>query len=215
MRVFTKACLIFFIWGVFMGNSSAQQSETIEDDSTFENMYLVNLSGTVYKERFSNARALLTISESADHDDNPFLVTIQGFPKRNSRNGIFWYSEYTPMEAISDEITCVIKRSIARPLEMHFFYVSPSLFEDENGEPLENVNEEILRMRKAQALPTLVYAQAGKLKLKVHADTISGTVWLRGYDIVEKAYVLYSALISGRKATKLEPKLQLKELEQQ
>ena len=211
MRVFTKACLILFIWGVFMGNSSAQQSDMLESDSAFENMYLLNLSGTVYKERFSNAQALLTISESADHDPNPFLVIIQGFPKRNSRNALFWYSENTPMESLSDGITCVIKRSVARPLEIHFFYVSPYLFEDEYGEPLVNVNEEILRMREAQVLPTRVWARAGKLSLKIHADTVSGTVWLKGYDSVEKAFVLYSAMISGRKATKLKPKFQLKE----
>ena len=207
--MFTKAYLILFIWGGLMSNGFAQQSDMLEADSQFENMYLLNISGTVYKERFSNARALLRISESADHDPNPFLVVVQGFPQRNSRNGFFWYSEHTPMESISDEITCVIKRSVARPLEMHFFYISPFLFEDEDGEPLEN--EEIIRLREEQVLPTQVYAQAGKLSLRVHADTISGTVWMRGYDRVEKAYVLYSALISGRKTTKLEPKFQLKE----
>lgn len=209
MRVFTKACLIFFIWGVFMGNSSAQESDMLEADSLFENMYLLNLSGTVYKERFSNAKALLTISESADHDPNPFLVIIQGFPQRNSRNGFFWYSENTHLESLSDEITSVIKRSVARPLEMHFFYISPYLFEDQDGNPLEN--EEIIRLRQEQVLPTRVFARAGKLRLRVHADTISGTVWLKGYDRVEKAFVLYSAMISGRKTTKLKPKLQLKE----
>ena len=211
MRVFTKACLIFFIWGFLMSNSFAQESDMIEADSLFENMYLLNLSGTVYKERFSNAKALLTISESADLDPNPFLVIVEGFPKRNSRNVFYWHSEHTPMESISDEITCVIKRSVARPLEMHFFYISPYLFEDEDGNPLENL--EIIRLREAQVLPTRVYVQAGKLRLKIHADTISGTVWLRGYDRVEKAFVQYSARISGRKTTKLQPKFQIKENE--
>ncbi len=211
MRGLTKACLIFFIWGCLMSNSFAQESDMLEADSLFENMYLLNLSGTVFKERFSNAKALLTISESADLDPNPFLVIIEGFPKRNSRNVFFWHSENTPMVSISDEITCVIKRSIARPLEMHFFYLSPYLFEDADGNPLEN--EEIIRLREAQVLPTQVFAQAGKLKLRVHADTISGTVWLRGYDRVEKAFVQYSVMISGRKTTKLQPKFQIKENE--
>ncbi len=193
-----------------MSNSFAGQSDMIEADSLFGNKYLLNLSGTVYKERFSNAKALLTILPPEADDPNPFLVTIEGFPQKNARNIFFWDSSFSTMESLSDQITSVLKRSLLQLPRMHFFYLSPVFFENEAGEPLRHT--EILRSLEDQFLPTQVYAQAGKLRLSVHADTISGTVWLKGYDSVERAFVLYNALISGIKTTKLEPQFQLKEI---
>jgi hypothetical protein len=163
----------------------------------------VALSGTVMNETFSGAQALLTVMQPTSgsrHFNNPYKLIIEGFPKKISRNSFFWDSEYSEMTAIANEITCDIKRTFVKQVPMRFFFLSPELLKH-SGAALE---EEKFALKVA--LPTLINARAGKLKLRIHSNSVSGTVWMKGYDPVEKAFVLYSARLYGNKSDNLQPK---------
>ena len=181
----------------------------IESDPDFITQYVLQLSGTVFKETFTGARAILSLQMSSDFDTNPYLMIIEGFPKLNTRNSFYWHSENSEMEAISNQIVCVIKNSIANPPDMHFFYISPTLLE--NKGPFETQHEEERRqMAEQRALPTRIFATAGELRLRIYSNHISGSVWLKGYDFTQNAYVLYNANVHGVRSLNLGPKREKK-----
>jgi hypothetical protein len=163
--------------------------------------YLLELSGTVMNETFSGAQALLTLLPPAPASkyNNPYQVIIEGYPQKNSRNSFFWRSEDSPMTAIANDITCDIKRTYIKEVPMYFIFLSPELLRHYGSAYEEE------RYALNVALPTFVNARAGKLKLRIHSDTVSGTVWMKGFDPVEKAWVMYSAKLHGKKSFNLKP----------
>lgn len=187
--------------GLFSARSWGQD---LLEGTEFPKQYLLQLSGTVLNETFSGVQALLTLMPPTPGSFNPYQIIIQGFPKRNSRNSFFWNSEHSEMTAIANEITCDIKRTFVKPVPMHFFFLSPELLRH-TGAAYEGE-----KFAEKVALPTVIQAKAGKLKLRIYADSVSGTVWMKGYDPVEKAFVLYSARMYGKKSSKLEPRQELK-----
>ncbi len=192
--------------GFFSSRSTA--SVPLLEETEFSKMYLIQLSGTVLNETFSGAQALLTIMAPVPQSNNPYQILIQGFPKKNSRNSFFWNSEDSEMTVISNEITCEIKRTFLKQVPMHFIYLSPELLRHTGA--LELYGDEGKKYAEKTALPTLINARAGKLKLSVHSGSVSGTVWMKGYDHVEKSFVQYSARIYGKRTYKLQPKQELK-----
>ena len=170
--------------------------------------YLMQISGTVMNETFSGAQALLTLLPPAPGGNSPYQITIEGFPKKNSRNSFFWNSNYSDMTAIANEITCEIKRTFFKQVPMHFLFLSPELMK--HGGTLENLGDEAKKAAIRVALPTLVYAQAGKLRVRIYSNSLSGSIWMKGYDPVEKAFVLYSAQLHGRKTFNLVPKQEVR-----
>ena len=54
----------------------------------------------------------------------------------------------------------------------------------------------------------VIPAETGELKLTINPNSVSGTVWLQGYDTVEKSYVRYSASFSGMRMTHVDQKTQ-------
>jgi len=178
---------------------SGPMNPLTEGDPSFVRQYLLEVSGTIHKEVFSGANVLLQITDAGDLDPNPYLLLVQGYPYRNSRNIFFWNSDDKHMEAVANQITCEIKRSLAEYSPMHFYYLSPSLLRT----PGTAVEAEQRRREEASIPATKIEARAGQLKIKIHSDTVTGTVWMKGYDPVEKAYVLYTARIFGRRASRL------------
>jgi hypothetical protein len=179
---------------------------------------MIEMSGKVLNEEFSSARATIEISISDPGSLNPYLVIIRGFPKVNSRNAFFWDSDATELTVLSGEITSDIKRTFMRPrtyvkpprtyIGCHFAYLSPILIKPIKGRyidaPREKINKEIATK---QAMPTLVFAQAGRLRVRVAGHMISGNVWMKGYDVIERSYVEYNASFAGETATRLKPKM--------
>jgi hypothetical protein len=180
------------------------EAQDLLEGTEFSKQYLVQLSGTEMNETFSGAQALLLLMPPVPGSNNPYQLIIQGFPKKNSRNSFFWNGEYSEMTAIANEITCDIKRTFIKPVPMHFIFMSPELLRN-TGAAFEG---EAYALKTA--LPTLITARAGKLKLSINANSVRGTVWMKGYDPVEKAFVLYSAHLSGKKSFNLEPKQEVK-----
>jgi len=168
----------------------------------------VQLSGTVMNDTFSGAQALLSLMPPVSGSNNPYQLIIQSFPKKNSRNSFFWNADYSEMTAIANEITCDIKRTFVKPVPMHFFFLSPELLKH-TGALAVKAGDEGKKLAESVALPTLINARAGKLKLRIYSNSVSGTVWMKGYDPVEKAFVLYSARLYGQKSFHLEPKQQI------
>lgn len=189
--------------GVLPVSSSAQD---LLEGTQYTKLYLLEISGKTMDENFTGAQALLYLMPPAPGAPNPYQVVIVGYPKRNSRNSFYWNSEFTEMTSVANDITCEIKRTYVKPSPIHFIFMSPELLRHTGA----LTGEEGKKYAERTALPTLIQARAGKLKLKVHSNFVSGTVWMSGYDFVEKAFVTYSARLHGRRAYNLEPRQELK-----
>ncbi len=192
--------------GFFSADSVAD--DMLLDTIVFSKQYLVQLSGTVMNETFSGAQALLTLMPPAPGGSNPYQIIIEAFPKKNSRNSLFWNAEYSEMTAISNEITCDIKRTFVKPVPMHFYFLSPALLNVRDVLQEKDKEQEIAAEKVA--LPTRIEARAGKLKLRIYSNSVSGTVWMKGYDQVEHAFVQYSAKLYGKRSYRLQQKQETK-----
>ncbi|MEW6333846.1 MAG: hypothetical protein AB1558_06225 [Thermodesulfobacteriota bacterium] len=190
--------LTFLGAGLLPARSAAQDTPEGMD---FPRQYLVELSGTVMNETFSGAQALLTLKQATGGPtSNPFALTIESYPDSHARNSFFWDSRYSEMTAIANDITCHIKQAFLRTVPMHFFFLA-SEGQKQKGRAFED-EPAVLNA----APPTLIPARAGQLKLRIHSNTVSGTVWMKGYDPAEKAFILYSARLYGKKTYHLKPK---------
>jgi hypothetical protein len=213
----------YFVMGMLMIIGSAffaaysVAKDTGADNSLLESpespmQYLVQLSGTVMNETFSGTQALLTLMPPPPYskNSNPYQIVIESFPKKNSRNSFFWRSEDSEMTAIANEITCDIQRTFVKQVPMYFIFLSPALLRPMSGDPdiggIQFGSREENAMKVA--LPTHITATAGQLKLRIYSNTVSGTVWMKGYDPVEKAFVLYSARLYGKRSYHLNAKQQ-------
>jgi hypothetical protein len=175
----------------------------------FPKKYLLELSGTVMNEKFTGVQALMTLMAPTPENENPYQLIVEGFPKMNSRNSFFWNSNNSEMTAVANQITCRIVRALIRPVPMHFMFMSPELLRH-TGALAALAGDEGIKFAEKTALPTLVYANSGELRLNVHANRVTGTIWMKGYDNVEKAFIHYSARFHGRRAYELEPRRELK-----
>jgi hypothetical protein len=194
---------MLLVLGSSLGPSHSVAQDLLEG-TQFPKRYLLQLSGTVMNETFSEAQALLTLMPPSRGGLNPYQLVVEGFPKRNSRNSFFWNAEHSEMTAIANEITCDIKRTFIKPVPMHFFFLSPELLRH-TGAAYEKE-----KLAERTALPTAIMARSGKLKLRIYSNSVSGTIWMKGYDPVEKSFVQYSARLYGQKASdKLQPKQQV------
>lgn len=205
-RDFAIGILMILATGFFSADSVAE--DTLLDTVSFSKQYLVQLSGTVMNETFLGSQALLTLMPPAPDSMNPYQIIIEGFPKKNSRNSFFWNTEYSEMTAISNEITCDIKRTFVKPVPMHFFFLSPVLLNVRDVLQEKDKEQEIAAEKVA--LPTRIEARAGKLKLRIHSNSLSGTIWMKGYDRIERAFVQYSAKLYGKRSYHLLPKQETK-----
>jgi hypothetical protein len=198
--------MLMILGSVFFSARSAAQD--LLAGTEFSKQYLVVLSGTVMNETFSGAQALLTLMQPTSGSrkyNNPYHLIIEGFPKKISRNSFFWNGEYSEMTAISNEITCDIKRTFIKQVPMHFFFLSPELLKHYGAA----LAEEKFALKAALPTPTIITARAGKLTLRVHSNSVSGTVWMKGYDPVEKAFVLYNARLYGKRSYHLQPEQEI------
>jgi len=205
LRILIIGMLLILGSGLLPAHSVAQD---LLEGTQFSKQYLVQLSGTVMNDTFSGAQALLSLMPPVSGSNNPYQLIIQSFPKKNSRNSFFWNADYSEMTAIANEITCDIKRTFVKPVPMHFFFLSPELLKH-TGALAVKAGDEGKKLAESVALPTLINARAGKLKLRIYSNSVSGTVWMKGYDPVEIAFVLYSARLYGQKSFHLEPKQQI------
>jgi hypothetical protein len=181
----------------------------LTDSGEYPKQYLINLSGNAGTERFTGVRGILTLEQPPPLSLNAYLVIIKGYPQTNSRNCFYWFSEDTSMTDVGNEIVCNIKGTYLKQPDVHFFFLSPTLLK--NKSPfLTQREKERKKMAEKRALPTKVYAQAGKLSLSILGDQASGAVWMKGYDAVEHSYVDYSASFSGQQTLPIEPKREFK-----
>jgi len=183
-RYFFIGMLMILGPGFFPADSIAQMD--LLDSPETSKQYLLNISGTVMNETFTGSQALLTLMPPAIHGSNPYQIIIGGFPKKNSRNSFYWNSEHSEMTANSNDITCDIKRTAVKPPQIYFVFLIPEMLKHTGV--LELLGDEGRKAAEKVALPPLIYAVAGKLKLRIHSTSVSGTVWIKGYNRTEKAY---------------------------
>ncbi len=144
------------------------------------------------------------------------MVVIRGFPKQNSRNSFYWHSDAGEMQVIPNEIVCKLKRAYLHPVrrdfQAQFFYLSPTLIKPTKGLAISALGgTAVLKQTEKLTLPTVVSAQAGQLKIRFSGETVSGSVWMKGYDRIEHSYVEYDASFRGTLATRLDPTWQTRE----
>lgn len=185
----------------------AQQSDDalLEGDAIVQK-YILELSGTVLNEKFTGVTMALKCSGAPMDSPHPYLLIAGGFPDEQGRNSFFWNSEESTMEVSANQITCKIKEGALAASDIHFYYISPALLK----RTLTHMDKEDRQKTLKTAVPSNVFAQAGELKLTINSLSISGSVWLQGYDTIQKSYVRYSAAFTGRRAAHVEPKPQLK-----
>ncbi len=198
-------CIFLVIFFLFLCSPSTYSqeisplSEMMQDEVL---SYIIEMSGTVLDTSFDNVRAVMTISISPEEQRNPYVVNIYsiGFPKRDERNVFVWYSDDSYMDYMPGTITCRVKYSYMEiPHNIHFFYASPSLYRrTPEGYYGPSEEEASARLADIVLLPTKVIAQAGKLRINLNGNRVSGRVWIKGYDNVEQSYVDYSASFVGR-----------------
>jgi len=219
IRIPKFACLLLLF---FMLSQSwlafAHAQELIPYGERITKYYALMISGTIYNEKFAGVRGILSLSLPTSGSSNPYTVIVKGFPKVNSQNTFFWNSDDTEMDCCSDELTCRIKNLYLKRPDVHFYHLSPVLV----GEPSavngggrlqrspQSSNSDDPNNKKAnkEALPTVVYSQAGKLIVRVSANRVSGSVVMKGYDSIEHAYVQYTARFSGFETKKVAPTYQ-------
>jgi hypothetical protein len=199
---------IITVMALVLVSAAAFADDTLLDTTDFPKQYLLQISGIVMNETFSGAQALLTLMPPAPYSTHPYQIIIQGFPKKNSRNSFFWNADNSEMTAIASEITCDIKQTYIKQVPMFFVFMSPELLKHTGS--LELYGDEGKKFAEKTALPTLINARAGSLKLNIYSNFISGSVWMKGYDPVEHAFVQYSATLCGRRSYNLHPKQELK-----
>ena len=202
---FTGIRIIIVFFSLLALCSLARAQGQGEDDPiVFKETYLLELTGTVHRETFSGAQAILTLMTGREAPIEPFLILVNPYPKLNSRNAFVWNSENMPMEVVFNQYTSRVNRF--SPSVPVFFYLSPVLLV-----VLETHRyDDDLKAAKKRALPTPIDAMAGKLKVRIYEDTVTGTVWLNGYDKVQRSYVFYSAQINGRKVHGVRPSVEKK-----
>ncbi len=221
-------CAVFFFSLVLfvLNSSSRAQDDLLEDSGGTTKTFMIELSGNVLNEEFSSVRATITIgygeSDVTNPYQNPYLVIIGGFPKVNSRNSFFWDSGSTELTILSGEITSEIKRTYLRPLtyvkpprsfiQCHFAYLSPVLIKPVKGMYLDPTREKQEKeLATKRSMPTLVTAQAGRLRIRIAGTMISGNVWMKGYDVIEHSYVEYNASFAGALANRVPPQQQARD----
>lgn len=173
-----------------------QDTPLLEGGETTQK-YILELSGTVLNETFNRVTMSLQLSGAPAGSLHPYLVIAKSFPDSLARNSFFWNSEHSTMEINTNTITCTIKPGSQTGQDIYFLYLSPKLLKQPNI--THKAKEDKQRALKI-AVPSVVPAQAGELRLTVNPNCISGTVWLQGYDKIEKSYVRYSATFSGTRA---------------
>ncbi len=181
------------------------QDTNLTDGYPSSQEYILQVSGTILNESFNGATMRLLLGTPDASDPNPYQIVAAGFPDSQSRNVFFWNSSYSAMEANADTITCTIRPSSTASKNVFFAYLSPTLLKLPN---LTHRDKENRQKALKSAVPSVVPAQAGELRLTVKPNSVSGTVWLQGYDTIENSYVRYNATFSGTRAAHLEQKTQ-------
>src|SRR5208337_2196602 len=162
----------------------AHGQELLTDTGGNPKVFLIEISGTVLNKTFSKARALLKLAPPNPGSINPYLVTIDGYAKTNERNDLHWNSDETLMDAFSSQVRCQIKKSFVKPPNIFFFYLSPALLGKRQF--LTQHESERQKLAEKGALPTKVFASAGELSFTVASGEVKGSIWIKGYDAVEK-----------------------------
>ncbi|KUG27276.1 hypothetical protein ASZ90_002869 [hydrocarbon metagenome] len=167
----------------------------LEDVNENSKYYLLTLSGLVGKTSFHNVRAMLVLAAAPPESIHDYVVTINGWPESNGESTFVWNSGDSHMDSLAGRVTCRIVNTFSRSPNISFFHLSPALFKGE-GMLTQREGERIRQARK-ETLPTKVPAVAGELTLDFTGQKVAGTVWLSGYNAVEKANIRYQAAFTG------------------
>jgi hypothetical protein len=191
-----KRALFLLLTALFLRGSPGCAQDLLLGNEDTKRCFIILLSGRVGPEKFSGVKGLLTLSHPGPLSQNDYQLRIEPFPRRNSRNCLYWDSEESVMTAFSTEITCDIKRFFVHQPDIHFFYLSPVLLEERVF--VTQREDERRKLAEKTALPTKVMASSGRLRIHMGANQVRGRVVMKGYDTVDHAYVEYFANFVGK-----------------
>ncbi len=184
---------------------SQQTGDSLLDAESLHQKYQIELTGEVLGEKFRGVTMSVQFSGSDLGSRHHYQLIFAGFPDEQTRNGFYWDSEKSAMEVSANRVTCAIEPG--QESDMHFFYMSPALLKKA---PAQKNSRDASKAALKTARPTKVFAQAGELTLAVNPRSITGSVWLHGYDKVQKSHVRYFAQFTGRPAARIEQKIKRK-----
>ena len=199
----TRKCIVLMLLAFCVLLTRQATADPILETKSTTQTYILELSGTVSTKTFNGVTMTLKISTAPIGSINQYQVIAEPRSKVQKRNAFFWNSEQGAMDVVSNTIRCKIKPGTAAASAIHFNYLRPKEFRKRQ---FTHKEAQDYKQALKNAEPAPVPAQAGELKLTMGPSTVSGTVWLRGYDVVEKSYVRYSASFSGRRSVHLDSK---------
>jgi hypothetical protein len=191
-RVRIAAALAVLAWLAWPRPAPAQ--DILIDRLESSKQYLLQLSGSVGIDNFTNAMAVLNLGPAPEGVENTYVLTVSGWPRDNETNTFVWVSDDTRMTDLSSKVVCRIVDSAFAQTNIHFYYLTPRLLR--LGVTTQNDKEDIKQARKV-AQPTRIEATAGELSLNFIGDTVTGQVWITGYDQTGRSNVRYQANIYG------------------
>ena len=196
--------LLFLPAAIFCSRTAAAQELLLDDNGGQPKQYLIHLCGRVLNEQFDTAEGVLTLGPAGPGSLDDYRVVVAGYPAADGRNTFYWDSEETDMSCFCNELILRMKRTTINHTGNHFFYLSPVLLKRND---FLNRNADAERKHAERTTnPTKVFALDGRLRLRFYSNTVTGSVWIKGYDNTEHSYVEYSAVLSGRKqAVKVNP----------
>jgi hypothetical protein len=179
---------------VWLWPACALAQDILIDRSESSKQYLLQLSGSVGIDNFSNTKAILNLGPAPEGVENSYVLTVSGWPRDNETNTFVWVSDDTRMTDLSSKVVCRIVDSAFRQTNIHFYYLTPRLLK--LSVSTQHDKEDIKQARKV-AQPTRIEANAGELSLNFMGDTVTGQVWITGYDQIGRSAVRYQASIYG------------------
>jgi len=192
LRRFQMATVLALLAWLWPAGASAQ--EILGDRPESSRQYLLQLTGNVGIDNFTSVTALLNLGPAPEGDENTYVLTVSGWPKDNDTNTFVWISDDTRMTDVSSKVVCRIVDSSFKQTNIHFYYLTPRLLQ--LGVTTQHDKEDIKHARKV-AQPTRIDARAGELTLNFMGGTVTGQVWITGYDQTGRSAVRYQANIYG------------------
>jgi len=187
----TAAVLALLAW---LWPAGAAAQEILGDRPESGRQYLLQLSGSVGIDNFTDTTAILNLGPAPEGEANTYVLTVSGWPRDNGTNTFVWVSDDTRMTDVSSKVVCKVVNSAFKQTNIHFYYLTPRLLK--LGVTTQHDAEDIRQARKV-AQPTRIGANAGELSLNFMGDSVTGQVWITGYDPIGRATVRYQANIYG------------------
>lgn len=177
--------------------SPGQNYQMFLDPDAGGRVFYVNCSGTAGdKTRFANVGAQVLVSFNPPDMPNPIQVVIDARPALGAKNSFYWNSNHTALDFGGQSLRSTLKPLFTKQSDICFFYMSPALYRSRQA--LTHNDAERIRWVDTYARPIRIIATQGELTLTVRGNSVTGHLWMVGYDQMDNRPVRYVADFEGQ-----------------